>query len=115
MTHTEQLREPEHLTEDEIKEIALKLVGGSLFVATQAPPEMMTSIFLPVARDGLAGIAVDKIGNIVEDLSKAGHWAINGYPTFLSCQVIHVEDWITIVEKAEAARAAVLDAVEGQS
>ena len=100
------------LTPEEITEVAEGLVKGRYFCATMCPPDMITSVFMIVALGGLANIEPDSIGNIIEDLDKAGPRSVNGYPCFFSCRVIHKADWAVIAEKATAAQAA-MDAALG--
>ena len=59
---------------------------------------------------GLRPFKPESVGNVVEDIAKAGPMAVNGHPVFLSCRVIHVEDWERIVELYGLARDS-LDAV----
>lgn len=81
------------------------------FVATQCPPDMITSVFMPLL-GGLTGMDTTKIGNILEEYAKAGPRSINGYPMFFSCRIIHIDDWRVITEKARAVQQALDEALE---
>jgi len=107
----EELREPTRLTPEEIHEIVEGLVKNRYFVATQCPPDMITSVFMPLL-GGLTGMDTAKIGNILEEYAKAGPRSINGYPMFFSCRIIHIDDWRVIAEKAMAVQQALDEALE---
>lgn len=106
-------RDVTRLDPDKITEIALGLAQGRYFSATEAPDDLLGAIFLPVTLGGLDHLKIDQIGNIVEELSKAGPRSINGYPIFFSCQVIHKDDWAVIVERATKAFEAMQAAAGG--
>jgi hypothetical protein len=99
------------MTEDEIKTTVLGLVHGRIFCASQAPPNLLGSIFLPLGLGGINGVDVKTIGNIIEDFDKAGPRSVNGYPMFLSCRLVHVDDWKVITDRALKAQAAIDAAV----
>lgn len=101
------------LTPEEITELASGMVKGHYFTASMCPPDMIPSIFMVVGLGGLSHIDPETIGNIVEHLDKANPMAVNGYPTFFSCRVIHKEDWEQIADKALAAQAAMDEALGG--
>jgi hypothetical protein len=101
-----ELRQPDRLTPEEITGMVTKLVQDRLVVASALPEHMVTSVFMLLALGGLAGFDPASIGNIVEDIDKAGPRSVNGFPCFLSMQVIHKEDWKVIYDKyAEACEA----------
>jgi hypothetical protein len=92
--------EPARMEPDEIKRVARGLVEGKVFCAEMCEPDMISMVFMPVGMGGLENHDIDKIGTVYEWLSKAGERGINGYPMFMSCQVVHVEDWTQITTKA---------------
>ena len=89
------MSEVPRMSEPDIKEMVSKLVKNQMFCATMIPPEeqehMISSVFMPVALGGLGEYDPASIGNIVEDMSKANNMAVNGYPTFFSCRLVHKE------------------------
>lgn len=114
MTQDETPTEPSRMTEKDIREHAIGLQYGSLFTNWHIPEDeapIARSIFMPVAFGALNNIDVTKVGAICEWLSEAGPRAINGYPCFFSCRVIHIDDWqeiITLYDRLQAAQDGVL-------
>lgn len=107
-------KEPPRMTGDEINDMARGIVANQYFVATQAPPDMLTSIFMVLGLGGGADLDWDKVGNVVEEMSKANPMAVNGYPTFFSCRIVHIDDWKVVGEKALAIQAAIDAALGGK-
>ena len=103
---------PARLTDEQIREIALGLSQNRYFVATQAPTDLLPVIFMPLGFGALSDIDVSLIGNIIEEYSKAGPRGINGYPMFMSAQIVHVEDWEQITRRYEALTAAIQEALD---
>lgn len=68
------------------------------------------SVFMPIAFGCFAEWSEEEmkqIGEIYEYMDKAGPRSIDGFPSFFSMQMIHVEDWnraITAIEKEKARR-----------
>jgi hypothetical protein len=108
------LREPDRLDADKLAELTLKLVHNRLVVASALPPNMLAMVFMPLAMGGLGDLNPELIGNIVEDIEKAGPRSVNGYPSFFSCQVIHIEDWKIIYDKYVEAMDALGTVMGGQ-
>ncbi len=110
------VREVPRMTEDDIKELVLGLAQDRVFTATELPREdvrMLQMVFVPLAFTPLAELDWDNIGNIVEYLDKASERSINGYPIFMSCRIVHKDDWAVVVERAIKAREALAAAIEG--
>lgn len=73
-------------------------VFTSAHVHDSQTENLLHIIFLPLALGGLHGLyehEVKNIGLIWEHLSQAGYRGINGYPTFMSCRLMHKDDWDT--------------------
>lgn len=72
---------------------------------------LLPQVFVPLTLMEPERIApmIDDIGAIIEYYDKACQMAINGYPVFFSCQLVHKDDWKEIVE----AYIKIKDAVEG--
>lgn len=106
------MSEATRMTEAEIKETVFGLVKGQIFCGQQAPPELLSMVFMPLGLGGWGDIDVETVGEVIGDLKDAGPRAINGYPMFMSCRVVHRDDWSVIVARYEKARAALDAAVE---
>jgi hypothetical protein len=109
-------RAPARLSDEQIKEYARGLHDGRLFTNFHIPEEqalqMVPSIFMPIGMGALSSYDHTKLGAIVEWLEEAGPRSVNGYPIFMSCTVIHREDWGKITDlyhKLIAAEKAVLN------
>ena len=104
---------PPRMTNADIKDIVRGIISGHLFVGSQVPPDLLPSVFMPLLFAEKNQIDWDHVGNIIEDISKAGPRSINGYPMFMSCRLIHKDDWAVIADRVLAAQAAINTAVEG--
>jgi hypothetical protein len=102
----------QRLPEDEIKKVVLGLVNGQVFTAADCPPDMIASVFMVVGMGGLADYDMDTVGMVYEWLNKANELGINGYPTFVSCRVVHTEDWKAITERAAKVAEAMKEALQ---
>ena len=108
---TKKKNEIPRMTEDEIRSTVEGLVKGRIFTGTQVPPDMLHLVFMPL---GLAkDVDWDSLGNVIEDIDKAGPRGINGYPMFMSCRLVHKDDWAVIGERALAVQAAMDSALGG--
>jgi len=105
-------RAAERLSEDEIKQVVDGLVRGHIYTALDCPPDMIPSVFMVVAFGGLNDYDMDTVGMVYEWLDKAGERGINGCPMFLSCKVVHTDDWKIIVERAVKVEQAMQKAME---
>ena len=109
-----ELKEPERLDETEIAEIAIGIVEDKVFFITpDMPPDAITMCFLPIGLGGFAGYDVNKVGNVIEWMHKAGTHSVNGLPMFMSCKIIHEDDWAIIMDKTRKAFAAMQAAIKG--
>ena len=101
---------PPRMSEEELQKIVLGLVSGRIFTASEAPVDLVGMIFMPLGLGGLYTVDWEQVGNVIEYMDKAGPRGVNGYPIFMSCQLIHKDDWSIIAERAlatdEAMRAA---------
>jgi hypothetical protein len=89
---------PPHLGPQEINDLALALAAGRLYCASDVPKDILPVVFLPLCTGGvLDDYDLDTVGNVVEDLSKAHELAVNGYPIFTTCRVIHKDDWDAVI------------------
>lgn len=89
-----------------VREMAQGIVTNQYFVGSQAPVDLWPMIFLPIGLGALADVDIDTLGMVVEEWSRAGDRGINGFPIFMSCKLVHVDDWAAVDEKVAAAVAA---------
>lgn len=85
----------------DLAKFVMDYCDGKVFTSAQVSEHslnLLPCIFMPLALGGLQGLydaEVQRIGLIWEYMSQAGYRAINGYPTFLSCHLMHKDDWNT--------------------
>lgn len=91
------------MSDDELREFVNGVCSGQILVSTQVRDEsMIRRVFMPVvfgAFDGWTQEELKQIGVLWEWMGKAGPLAVNGLPTFLSCNIMRRDDW----ERAHAA------------
>lgn len=95
------------MTEDELRRFVDDLVSDRIFTSAVVGKDvqMLKSIFLPLALGAFSGYRkteLEQIGCIYEYLESRQHWCVNGYPTFLSCQIMHKDDWSIALKAARA-------------
>lgn len=100
------------LDDAEIKRVARGLAEGRIFTASMCPPDMISAVFMPLGLGGLLNYDVADLANVYEWLDKAGERGINGYPIFMSCHPVCMEDWERIGTLAERIQKAVEEAME---
>jgi hypothetical protein len=86
-------------TELELKQLAIDLVEGKVFTSNhlcaEGREDMISSIFMPLALGALSGMPEEELkqlGMVYEYLDKAGPIAVNGFPTFMSCGLLTLND-----------------------
>lgn len=95
------------LTAEEISQVAKDYQAGHIFGSWQLgenQANMLPSIFMVlIFLDELTVKKVLNSGQVFcyEHMSKAGHLSVNGYPTFMSCRMIVIDDVKLILEKAK--------------
>jgi hypothetical protein len=96
----------EPLPDEDIKEVATKLHGGTIFTSMHLPEservQMHSSVFMCVIfqpRDQIIWNLRNDIQVLWEDIGKAGSMAINGYPTFFSHHILSGADWRRVITK----------------
>jgi hypothetical protein len=105
-------RAVERLDENEIKQVVDGLVKGQIYTAFDCPPDMIPMVFMVVGMGGLGEYDLATVGCVYEWLDRAGERGINGCPMFLSCKVVHTDDWKLILEKAVKVEQAMKAAME---
>lgn len=83
-------------TDDEIRQLVKDMLSGAVFTSQQIDTvELLPMVFMPLAMIGKERIEELQAANIImfyEYMHKAGPRGINGYPMFLSMQVLNLED-----------------------
>jgi hypothetical protein len=106
------VKDVDRIDADEIKKVAKGLVDGRIFTALDCPPDMIGMVFMPLGLGGLGDYDIDQIGCVYEWLDKAGERGINGFPMFMSCKVIHKDDWDAVLDRARKVAAAIEEALK---
>ena len=95
-------------TSEELRMLAMEMITGAVFTDWMIPEEevdIIPSVFLPLAlmtpKEGEEFIA-RKPFMLYEHMSKANEMGVNGYPTFMSLQIV-TEDEIEILKSHLAA------------
>ena len=81
-------------TEDELKEIAIGIHAGTIFTDRHIKDtNMLTSVFMPIIFGAFKEAKdIENVGLIYEHLSEAGPRSVNGYPSFMSMNILdHAE------------------------
>jgi hypothetical protein len=91
---------PPHLSPQEISDLALGIAAGRVYCATDVPEDLLPVVFIPLSVGGiLDDYDLDAVGNVVEDISKAHELAVNGYPIFTTCRIVHKDDWNALLAR----------------
>lgn len=96
------MKEPPRMSDGDLKKFVLGFCDGHVFTdrhLRKLDPKILRLVFMPFALADLPDIDPEKLGLVWEWRDKATPRAINGYPTFLSVRMMHVDDW----ERARAA------------
>lgn len=110
---------PVSVPHEHLIELAQKLHRGQLFTDRHVEriddvPQVFMLLWLG-AFEGWSKEEIMRIGLICEDLSKAGPLYVNGYPSFLSFQILNIEDadkMLAMARKLEEANDAVLESLK---
>lgn len=104
---------------EELYDLALKCVAGTVIFSQHVPDNLVSSVFMPLmfmdeaARDEFQKKAESgEVADIYEHLEKAGPRSINGFPMFMSMRTISKADMETLVrmiKKLESVREEVFD------
>ena len=89
-----------HLTPDELTALARDVVIGKTYLSVGQEGDLLPMVFMPLVFMSAEDAAVlTDAGAIYEDMSKAGPRAINGYPMFTSCKILHEDDRLPLIEE----------------
>jgi hypothetical protein len=83
-------------TDDELREFVDGVLSGRIFTSEQCEPEMLGTVFMPIALGCFAGVPreqLETIGVLYAPISEASPVAVNGYPTFFGFNVMLRQDW----------------------
>lgn len=89
-------------TDEELKDIALKINSNEIFTDRHIPEEqseMLPIVFMPLglmSGEELTKAFGDDPGLAYEYMNKAGPRSINGFPSFFSMQVLDMEETIKV-------------------
>lgn len=94
------------LPKQELNELATRIVKREVYLATHGPmlENSFGHLFMLMDEDAIEDPAA--IGAVYEDMSKCSPRALNGYPIFFSCKLLHKEDvkpLYKLIEKKERA------------
>lgn len=106
----ETLREPTLLSPEGLKELAIAFAAGRVFTdhhIASTDGHLFGSIFMPIGLGCLAGMSIEKIGLVFEYLEKAGPRGINGYPVFMSVNLLHINQLPELKDMVDRINAAV--------
>jgi hypothetical protein len=107
------VRDVPRKTAEEKQEIVRGIISDRYFFSSYIRnPEDIRMVFMVIGFGGLDGVDVHQIGVVYEEWDKAGPRTVNGMPIFMSCQLIHKDDWSEIVDLYEKAKAAIDSALE---
>jgi hypothetical protein len=100
-------------TDEEIKDIALGWMGGSIFTSHNLKPEEMSMVFMVTMfldDEGIEGMKTDNITLLYEDLAKALPRGVNGKPMFMSAKMLNQSDHQRLLDTVKKLQEAI-DAV----
>jgi len=94
-----ELRKIKNKTSEELKDLVRDIVQSRVFLLEHLPPDdvgLVKSVFMPIAFGALSGIDPKTVGTLFEYIENAGPRGVNGYPSFMSVQILSKHDWDTI-------------------
>ena len=98
MTEEKERKEfPGRMNDEEIRQFVLDFVAGKIFTDRHVNDvDMLGMVFPVLALGGFGDVTEEEaanIGLIWEDINKAGPRSVNGMPMFLSCHLMHKDDF----------------------
>ncbi len=90
------------LTDDEVTDLARRIVTNEVYAAFTAEALESFSTYLMLLTGGLAEQGLDpalelgNVGLIYEDINAAGPLSVNGRPSFLSAKFVHRDDRLRV-------------------
>ncbi len=108
------------VTDEQIREIAVGIHRRQIFCDRHIPQEqweeMVPRVFLTILLGGFGNLDTKTLGLVWEREDKAGPRSCNGYPQFLSCNLLNTVDAekvMAICRQLRDAEQAVLEKVGG--
>lgn len=87
------------LTDDEMSILARRIVQNEVYMAMDAVAlDCSFGAFLALVAPSIPKAELSNIATVYEDIDEAGTWAVNGYPSFLSCKFVHKDDMRRLAE-----------------
>jgi hypothetical protein len=86
------------VTDPELRQLALDCVAGKVFGSWQlSDPDLLPVVFPILALMDESSLKhVRAAAHVYEYLDKAGPWAVNGLPSFLSARLLSADEWATM-------------------
>lgn len=92
---------PEKLSDDELRKFICGVLDGSIFTSAHLHnQDLLPMVFMPLAIGMFRYHSEEEIKEILTQtgvfysyMKDAGPRAINGYPMFFSCGLLHIDDW----------------------
>lgn len=90
-------------TDDELKTLALDIIGGRIFgtwMMAKGSEHLISTVFMPLMFSGETTIEqfkTDEVVHFYEHMNEAGPRGINGYPMFMSAHGLTKADWSVLV------------------
>lgn len=87
------------VSDDKLREFVNDFLSNRIFTSAHvkdADVELIPNIFLPLSFgcfSSLQPASLDQIGCIYEYYEKSSPRSLNGYPIFLSFNLLHIDDW----------------------
>lgn len=82
---------------EQLAAIAQLFAADRVFSSAHMEPHevenLLQLVFMPLALGALVGFDTSQIGIVYEELRHAMPRSINGLPCFMSCHLLHVDDW----------------------
>lgn len=94
---------------DEINEFCREVLANRILTSHQVPEDLIGSVFLMLKLGAFHDwelADIEQVGVLYERLDQAGPVAVNGWPSFLSLQVMHRDDWALAFDKLQKMEAA---------
>lgn len=85
------------MTAQERKTFVVDYLQNKVITSNQIPDDLWPKCFMVLALGALSGWGKEellKIGILYEYLDQAMPVGINGYPMFMSCRMMHIDDWV---------------------
>lgn len=98
--------DPPRMTDEDKKRFVDDFCSGRVFTMHQVrQQDLVGTLFMPIAFGALAEYTPkslkENLGTVWEYMNQAGPRALNGYPMFFSCHLMHKKDWEELLPMIE--------------